>query len=306
MQIVTTIADMRAACAAMRRQHKHSPPQLALVPTMGAIHAGHLSLVDIARYEARIVTASLFVNPLQFGPAEDLGRYPRTFVEDCLLLEEAGVDILFAPSTEEMYPPPSITLREATSLIDVPALTSRLDGASRPGHLSGVATVVAKLFNIVQPDVALFGQKDAAQAAVIAAMVRDLNLPVRLVICPIVRDADGLAFSSRNRYLSSAERYQALALPRALQATQSRIADGETDAEILREALHTNLATSGLRIDYAEIVDPATLLPIPTIIGGALIAAAVWIGNTRLIDNLLIDPASRSTIPAFREEPAHA
>jgi len=300
MQIITTIAEMREACRDLRSRHS-AAAELALVPTMGAIHAGHLSLVRAARREASIITASLFVNPLQFGPTEDLDRYPRSFDEDCRLLAEAGVDLLFAPTADAMYP------TGATTLVDVPALTSRLDGASRPGHLCGVSTVVAKLFHIVQPDLALFGQKDAAQAAVITAMVRDLNLRVRLRICPIVRDTDGLALSSRNRYLSPAERREALVLPRTLFATQSRIADGETDASMLREAILAELdAAPGIRIDYVEIVDPATLQPVSTVTSGALIAAAIWTGSTRLIDNLLVDPTPRPAVWHPEAEVAHA
>lgn len=284
MKILTTIAQMRAACRDARR-NAGPDATLALVPTMGAIHAGHLSLVAAARKQASIVTASLFVNPLQFSPTEDLAQYPRPFEEDCHKLEAAGVELLFAPNTEEMYP------HTATTTVEVPGIGDRLDGASRPGHFRGVATVVSKLFHIVQPDLAYFGQKDAAQLAVLRAMVRDLNLPVQIVACPIVRDPDGLALSSRNAYLTPIERRDALALSESLAAAQSRIRDGETSADLIRELLVDRLAGSpSVRIDYAAIVDPDTLLPVDTVSRGALIAVAARIGRTRLIDNLLIEP----------------
>jgi pantoate--beta-alanine ligase len=286
MQILRSIAEMRAACKAARRAGDDAAGDeatLALVPTMGAIHPGHLSLVAAARAECDIVAASIFVNPLQFGPAEDFDRYPRTFDEDCRLLREAGVDLLFAPGVEEMYPP------GATTFVEVAGISERLDGASRPGHFHGVATVVTKLFNIIAPDVACFGQKDAAQVAVLQAVVRDLNLPVRLLVCPIFREADGLAMSSRNRYLSPEQRVQALALSRALRGAAERIAGGETDAIALRAAIREGLGKApGVRLDYAEIVRPDSLEPVESIADGALIAVAAWVGETRLIDNLLV------------------
>ena len=282
MQILRSIAEMRSACKAARRA-AGDDATLALVPTMGAIHPGHLSLVAAARAECDLVAASIFVNPLQFGPAEDFDRYPRTFDEDCRLLSDAGVDLLFAPGVEEMYPP------GATTFVEVAGISERLDGASRPGHFRGVATVVTKLFNIIAPDVACFGQKDAAQVAVLQAVVRDLNLPVRLLVCPIVRETDGLAMSSRNRNLSADERVQALSLSRALQGAAERIAAGETDALALRAAIREGLSSSpGVRLDYAEIVQPDTLEPVESIADGALIAVAAWVGETRLIDNLLV------------------
>ena len=279
MQIITTLREMQQACRALR-----SHRTLGLVPTMGALHDGHLSLVHRALSECDAVAASIFVNPTQFAPGEDLAIYPRSFDADCARLEAAGVTLLFAPSAAEMYPP------GATTFVEVADLGDRLDGASRPGHFRGVATIVAKLFNIVAPDRAFFGQKDAAQIAVLRAMIRDLDIPVRLVACPIVREPDGLAMSSRNRNLSTHDRQRALILHRALDAAASLLRSSETSAEALRSVLLTTLATDpGLRVDYAAIVDPATLLPIPSTSHGALLAVAAWVGSTRLIDNLLIE-----------------
>ena len=276
MHLLTTLADLRQ----WRRQQSST---LGLVPTMGALHAGHASLLRTARAQCDIVVASLFVNPLQFGPNEDLDRYPRTFDADCVLLQSERVDALFAPSPAEMYPP------GAETLIDVPGIGSRLDGASRPGHFRGVATVVAKLFHLIQPHRAYFGQKDAAQVAVLHAMVRDLNFDLDLIVCPTVRDADGLALSSRNRYLSPVEREQALAIPAALQHISHTVAGGQHDATVLRDTLHQQLTQSpGLRLDYAELVNPDTLLPVETVVPGTLVAVAAYLGSTRLIDNLIL------------------
>jgi pantoate--beta-alanine ligase len=258
---------------------------LALIPTMGAIHQGHLSLVEAGRRECSIVAASIFVNPLQFGPTEDFSRYPRTFEDDCRFLAAAGVDLLFAPEVREMYPD------SATTFVEVAGLSERLDGASRPGHFRGVATVVAKLFNIVTPDVAYFGQKDAAQVAVLQAMVRDLNLPVCIAVCPIVREDDGLAMSSRNRYLSPEQRQHALALSRALRSVQAEVDSGETNAPVLRSVAGDVLENEpGLKIDHVEVVSPETLESIPSIDPRALVAVAAWVGETRLIDNLIVTP----------------
>jgi pantoate--beta-alanine ligase len=256
---------------------------LALIPTMGALHLGHLSLVRAARRACSTVAVSIFVNPTQFAPMEDLSRYPRTFEADCALLRQEGVDFLFAPTVDEMYP----TANDGTFL-DVPGISTRLDGASRPGHFRGVCTVVAKLFHIVQPDVAFFGQKDAAQVAVLRAMVRDFNLCVDLRVCPIVRDVDGLALSSRNRFLSPAERQSALALFRALHNAQALADSGTAQAESILNALARSINGPGLRIDYLAVVDPDTLLPVDSLVPRALIAVAAWVGTTRLIDNILI------------------
>jgi pantoate--beta-alanine ligase len=283
MLLCKTVAEMHAACRSLRNA-EHT---LGLVPTMGALHGGHLSLVTAALAECDAVVASIFVNPMQFGPGEDYEAYPRDFDADCRKLESAGVHALFAPSTEEMFP------HGTSTFVDTGELGSRLDGASRPGHFRGVATIVARLFHIVQPVRAYFGQKDAAQAAVLRRMVRDLNFPVHLVVCPIVRESDGLALSSRNRYLSPDERSRALILSHALAAAGQLAQQGETSAEAVRAAMLQTFATDAeLRVDYAAVVDPDTLLPVDEITHGALIAVAAWIGSTRLIDNLLLAPRS--------------
>jgi pantoate--beta-alanine ligase len=225
------------------------------------------------------------VNPLQFGPNEDFAEYPRMFEDDCELLRREGVDLLFAPTPEEMYPFGSETW------VDVPRTGARLDGSSRPGHFQGVATVVAKLFHIVQPERAYFGQKDAAQIAVLRTMARDLNFDVEIVVCPTVREEDGLALSSRNRNLTATERVQALALSRSLDRVERAISAGYRDVAILRTTLLQDLqAAEGIRVDYAEIVDPQTLEPVSDLRAGALIAVAGWVGGTRLIDNIVIPP----------------
>jgi len=284
MRIITTVREMQQACRALK-----STRTLGLVPTMGALHVGHLSLVQRALAECDVVAVSIFVNPTQFAAGEDFEVYPRSFEDDCAKLVASGVTLLFAPSAAEMYPDGT------TTFVEVAAVGDRLDGASRPGHFRGVATVVAKLFNIVGPNRAYFGQKDAAQVAVLRAMVRDLNIPVRLVACPIVRERDGLAMSSRNRNLSVHDRQRALILNRALRAAETLVQSGETHAETLRDAIVSFLATDpSLRVDYAAIVDPATLLPIADISRGALIAVAAWVGSTRLIDNILIENVSSS------------
>lgn len=280
MQIVNTIA---AVCVA-RKQLRASGRTLALVPTMGALHAGHLSLVRAASGGADAVAVSIFVNPIQFGPNEDFTRYPRTFEADCALLEAEGVDLIFAPSAAEMYPEGA-----ARTVIHVGEIGERLDGASRPGHFDGVATVVAKLFHLLEPQRAYFGQKDAAQVAVLRAMVRDLNIPVDLVICPIVREPDGLAMSSRNRYLSPDERRQALLLSRALRAVELLVASGEASAETLIEAARRVLAAGPeLRIDYIAAVDPDSLVPVERVGVETLFAVAAYAGATRLIDNVIL------------------
>ncbi len=279
MQIETTIAGTRSAVRGLRAGAK----TLGLVPTMGALHAGHMALVRAARESCDAVVVSIFVNPLQFGPREDFSRYPRTFEQDCSLLEAAGVDLLFAPAREEMYRP------GASTVIDVAGIGDRLDGASRPGHFRGVATVVAKLFHIVTPDRAFFGQKDAAQVAVLRAMVRDLDFGLELVVCPTVREPDGLALSSRNQYLSATERSQALVLPRALEAVRSAFAHGERAPERLLAPGRAVLAEEpAVRLDYFVAVDPATLEPVAAAAPGTLVAVAALVGTTRLIDNVLL------------------
>ena len=281
MKICATIADLRAACRGVRGQGK----RLALVPTMGALHEGHLSLVRAAEAQSDFVVVSIFVNPTQFGPAEDLARYPRPFERDVHLLEKEGVDAVFAPAAEEMYGGGEMTW------ITVDGLSDKLDGGSRPGHFRGVATVVSKLFHIVEADVAFFGQKDAAQLAVIRRMVRDLNFPVEVVACPIVREADGLAMSSRNAYLSAEDRRRALVLSRALSEVKKRFDGGEVTAATLIAAARQVLAQEpDVRVDYCEIVDPDTLDSVEHVAKTTLIAVAAYVGTTRLIDNVILNP----------------
>ncbi len=270
---------MRAACRTARREQG----RLGFVPTMGALHLGHLSLVRSAKTFCDVVAASIFVNPTQFGPNEDLAKYPRTFERDRELLEREGVDLLFAPSVEEMYPAGAVTW------VTVEGLSDKLDGQSRSGHFRGVATVVAKLFHIVEPDAAFFGQKDAAQVAIIRRMVRDLNLPIEIVACPIVREADGLALSSRNVYLDERQRKQSLVLRRSLQRVKDMADAGERNAAKLAAAGRAEIAAeSSVRLDYFAIVDPNMLDPIEEVSAGTLVAVAAFVGNTRLIDNILI------------------
>jgi len=272
---------MRAASRAAR----HAGKRLGFVPTMGALHEGHLSLVRAARRAAcDVVAASIFVNPTQFGPNEDLAKYPRSFEHDCELLKSEGVDILFAPTVEEMYPAGAVTW------VTVEELSSKLDGCSRPGHFRGVTTVVAKLFHIIEPDVAFFGQKDAAQVAIIRRMVRDLNLPLEIAVCPIVREPDGLAMSSRNAYLVPQQRQQALVLYRSLRKVKELADSGERNTGRLIEAGLAEFAKEpSVRLDYFEIVDPETLDSMEEISRGALVAVAAFVGTTRLIDNLRIE-----------------
>ena len=235
MKVLKTISEMRRAC----REARFSPEvSLGLVPTMGALHEGHLSLVRAAKTACDVVAAAIFVNPTQFGPNEDLDKYPRTLDADCALLVTAGVDLVFAPAATEMYPEGS-----SGTFVEVPGISERLDGRSRPGHFRGVATVVSKLFHIVSPDRAYFGQKDAAQVAVLEAMVRDLDMGVELVICPTIREADGLAMSSRNRYLTPTQHGEALAFSRALFCARDAVRRGEMDTEILKASVHQHLAS---------------------------------------------------------------
>jgi len=284
MKICTTIDDMRTACRAVRRAGR----RLGFVPTMGALHDGHLSLVRAAKSACDMVAASIFVNPTQFGPTEDLAKYPRTFDRDRELLEREGVELLFAPPVEEMYPAGSVTW------VTVEGLSGKLDGASRPGHFRGVTTIVAKLFHVVEPDAAFFGQKDAAQIAIIRIMVRDLLLPVEIIACPIVRESDGLAMSSRNAYLDPQQRKQALVLHRSLMRVQQSWEAGERDpkklsgigrAEITRAEI---AGEPSVRLDYFEIVNPETLDPVSSVGEGALVTVAAFVGATRLIDNILL------------------
>jgi pantoate--beta-alanine ligase len=279
MQIFRTISDMRAASSAALRGGK----RLGLVPTMGALHEGHLSLVRAARSQCDVVTASIFVNPLQFGPQEDLAKYPRNLDRDYALLKNEGVDFLFAPTVEEMY------LAGAITHVTVEGLSDKLCGKSRPGHFRGVTTVVAKLFHIVEPDVAFFGQKDAAQLAIIRRMVRDLNFPVEIVSCPIVREPDGLAMSSRNVYLNPQERKSGLALHRSLVSVQKLFQRGERNARFLADAGKKEfMEDEPARLDYFEIVNPDSLDPVNEVEKVVLVAVAGFVGSTRLIDNILL------------------
>ena len=283
MRTVRTIAEMRAAAAGARRQSR----SLGLVPTMGAFHDGHLSLMRAARAACDEVVVSLFVNPAQFDEAADLAAYPRDEERDAALAAEAGVDVLFAPEPEEMYPPGF-----ATS-IHVAGVADAFEGAARgPGHFAGVCTVVAKLLNVVGPDVAWFGQKDAQQVAVLRRMVSDLDLAVRLEVAPTVRDPDGLALSSRNGRLSAGERERALALSRALRAAEGAIAAGERDAAALRETALAAMEPYGVRPEYLALVEPDSFRPVETVNGRVLVAVAARIGETRLIDNVLVERPS--------------
>ena len=279
MKIISSAEQMQLVCRRLRQEGK----RIGFVPTMGALHDGHLSLVRTARAQSQVVAVSIFVNPLQFGPKEDLAKYPRTFERDRQMLDAEKVDLLFAPPVEEMYPP------GATTYVTVEGLSEKLDGRSRQGHFRGVTTVVSKLFHIVDPDLAFFGQKDAAQAAIIRRMVRDLDLPVRIVVCPIVREPDGLAMSSRNAYLDRPQRQAATVLHRALMRIQHLVDQGEQNSRTLIAAGKQVIAEEpAAKLDYLEIVDPDSLDPISDISHGALVAVAAWIGTTRLIDNVVL------------------
>ena len=278
MQILHTVAELRQ----WSWEGRKSGNSVGLVPTMGALHAGHASLIRAARASCDQVAVSVFVNPTQFGPNEDYSVYPRTLEADCALAQVHGADVVFAPAVDELYP------AGAATFVDVEGLSDRLDGASRPGHFRGVATVVAKLLIAAEPDRAFFGQKDAAQVAVLRRMVADLRLPAEIVVCPIVREPDGLALSSRNRYLSPAERTQALVLSRAVRHAEALAAQDERRASKLLEAACQTFATEPeVRIDYIAVVDWATLEPVEIAAPGTLFAVAAWIGQTRLIDNTI-------------------
>lgn len=282
MRRITSIHEMRE----LSRKCRTKGARLGLVPTMGALHEGHLSLVRAAKAKSDVVAVSIFVNPTQFGPNEDFARYPRNLEKDCELLQAQKVEFVFAPAAEDMYPKEG-----SVTWVNVEGLSDRLCGKSRPGHFRGVATVVAKLFNIVEPDIAFFGQKDAAQVAVIKRMVRDLNMPVEIEVCPIVRESDGLALSSRNAYLSPDERKMALVLHASLQRAQKLFDQGERDAaKIAHESRKAFVWQPEVRLDYFEIVDLGTLEPIATINDRSLVAVAAFVGNTRLIDNILLEP----------------
>lgn len=258
---------------------------VALVPTMGSLHEGHLRLIDRAHDLADRVVVSLFVNPLQFGPGEDFERYPRDLDADLRVADERKVDVVFAPSGSEMYPPEGVW----TAVVPERG-ADRLCGRTRPGHFRGVLTVVAKLFGVVQPEVAVFGRKDFQQAVLIRRMVRDLDLPLSVEVAPIVRESDGLALSSRNRYLSAAEREQALALVGALEACRAAFRGGERDAAKLTSILMRRLqAAAGVAVEYAEVVDPERLEPVDPVPAGSVAAVAALVGETRLIDNMILE-----------------
>jgi pantoate--beta-alanine ligase len=278
VKTVRTAADLRNAVAAWREKGQ----RIGLVPTMGALHAGHLALVDQARKAAGKVVVSIFVNPKQFGPADDFETYPRDLEADKEKLREAGVDLLFAPGVEEMYPPGFATT------VHVAGVSEGMEGARRPGHFDGVATVVARLLGLVLPDVAVFGQKDAQQCAVVMRLVRDLGLPVEVRVAPIVRESDGLAMSSRNAYLTPAERKAAPALFRALLVAQLVHELGERKAEKVLKAFRLAIETEPLiALETVDLVDSSTLKPVETIDRPVLLAAAVTLGRTHLIDNVV-------------------
>jgi pantoate--beta-alanine ligase len=257
---------------------------VGLVPTMGALHAGHLSLIEQARQQCSSVVASIFVNPTQFSPSEDFAKYPRTLSSDTEKLEDAGVQCLFLPEAKDIYP------QNFSTYVNVEGLSERLEGRSRPGHFRGVSTVVMKLLQIVQPQFAYFGRKDAQQAAIISRMAKDLNLDTEIVVCPIQREPDGLAMSSRNVYLQTSDRQSATVLHRALQAAQLLLQNGTRDAHSLQSAIHSVLTEeSGAKIDYAEIVDAQTFEPLTHINRKAYVLIAAKFGETRLLDDMLVD-----------------
>ncbi len=288
MRTVATIAELRRDVAAFRAR-RESPgagtggSAVGLVPTMGYLHEGHLALVDRARELTDLIVLSIFVNPTQFGPGEDFERYPRNPARDAELAERRGVEVLFTPSVEEMYP-----RGQATVKVTPGRSATRLCGASRPGHFEGVLTVVAKLFGIVQPDVAVFGRKDYQQATLIRQMVQDLDMPVRIDVTPTVREGDGLALSSRNTYLSEEERTQARSLSAGLFATQAAFRDGVVDADVLAALVRERLEDAGLDAEYVEVVDPDSLDPVRVAAPETVVAVAARVGTTRLIDNVIL------------------
>ncbi|MBQ4479882.1 MAG: pantoate--beta-alanine ligase [Victivallales bacterium] len=279
MELLTTVAAIRERVTAWKKAGE----RIAVVPTMGYLHDGHLSLMRIARQNADRVVTTIFVNPTQFGPTEDLDKYPRDLEHDRRLCEEVGVDAIFHPSPAEMYAP------DFSTWVSEDSLSQTLCGAFRPIHFRGVCTVCLKLFNITMADVAVFGRKDAQQALVIERMVRDLNVPIKIIQAPLVREEDGLARSSRNKYLSAEERTRALALSRGLRSAQAKFDAGERDAQALKDAVLQELLPAADSIDYVDVMSRATLRPIGTIDQPALLAIAAYIGKTRLIDNLFLD-----------------
>ena len=279
MEVVKTIKDVREAVSTARTDGK----SIGFVPTMGALHAGHVLLIDRAVADCDFVVVSIFVNPTQFGPNEDFDKYPCDLDADAAVCEKAGADVIFAPSASEMYP------SQNSTWVDVDGITDHLCGASRAGHFRGVTTVCTKLFNIVCPDQAFFGQKDAQQAIVIKRMVADLNMSLEIVVCPTVRQKDGLALSSRNKYLSDVERKDALLISKALKACDKAISGGEYDAEKLVALMKSIISGGAVDIEYLSIVDTRTLENVSKIEGQVLVAIAVRVGKTRLIDNIFVD-----------------
>ena len=283
MKIVHTIAEVRNAVAAARGNGQ----RIGLVPTMGALHAGHLSLVEAARTACDFVVVSIFVNPTQFGPDEDLDTYPQTLDADAEACRQMGVDVIFAPAANEMY------AAGFETFVEVDHLAETMCGSSRPGHFRGVCTVVCKLLNIVRPGAAFFGRKDYQQAAILRRMVEDLNINVEIVVCPIVREPDGLAMSSRNVNLSTTQRSEAVKLSQALFAARDAVTAGQTDADAIRRQIADALeAIADSRIDYVAVVDPDTLADLDQIDGPVLMAVAVFVGKVRLIDNVLVKRSS--------------
>lgn len=279
MRAVAGIREMQRQVRSWRKEGQ----EIGLVPTMGCLHDGHLSLIRLARQRADRVIVSIFVNPTQFGPGEDLAGYPRDLERDATLCREAGTDVVFTPTAEEMYPPGYSTW------VTEESLSQPLCGESRPGHFRGVTTVVSKLFNACLPDFAVFGQKDAQQALVLQRMARDLNFPVDIVVAPIVREDDGLAMSSRNSYLTAEQRERALAIHNGLRQAEQSWQTGERDAEALSELVVQSIEAAGGRVDYVDVRDRDTLASLTTVEGPALIAVAAWFGKARLLDNLLLD-----------------
>lgn len=283
MRVLTSPADMQAEVLKLRRAGQ----RVGLVPTMGALHAGHLSLVEMAHRHSDVVIATIFVNPTQFGPREDYSRYPRTLDQDLSALSAADCNLVLVPTADDIYPPGFSTY------VQPPAVAEPLEGLCRPGHFRGVATVVLKLFHLVPVDVACFGLKDFQQQLVIRRMVQDLGLPIEIIPCPIIREPDGLAMSSRNRYLSSAERQQALSISRALNMSHEMVMAGERDAAVIAGKMRDTMTSAGIeRIDYVALADPETLADVAILRGPAVALIAAYVGSTRLIDNRFLNSDS--------------
>lgn len=287
MKLIKTIEETRKEIS----QYRQKGASIALVPTMGALHEGHESLMERSLSENDITVVSIFVNPTQFGPNEDFDSYPRNLDQDLAICRKMGVDIVFAPDVNEMYP------KDYDTFIEIGSVATILEGASRPGHFRGVATVVSKLFNIITPDRAYFGQKDAQQVAVIRKMVYDLNIPVSIVPCPIIREQDGVAKSSRNQYLSEMERKQSVILSQTLQLGEELLRSGETDSRLILDKMKQNLETEqAARLEYIKIRDAKQLKEVAQIDQPIFILIAAYIGSTRLIDNLFFDPEEETTV----------